>query len=592
MQVKWFLGGAAAALVVGGATFGVSSTQDSGEIAFLNPLMVSNSACGKSADAAQKRRAFFIRMASAFAEEAGGEKSIATTRTIPLANVGYDITANDEAQKLFDAGVAHMWNFNHGAAIDVFKLAQAADPDCAMCFYGEALAYGPNINAPMGDEAVAPAWAALRQARNLAGNASTKEQALIEALSKRYGPDPLVDRSTLDLAFAEAMDEVARQYPDDDFILTLAAEANMDTQAWDYWMSDGRTPKGRTDKTISLIETVLARNPQYIAAGHLYIHITEATDNPYRALDFANYLDDLSPGLGHLIHMPSHTYFRIGKFKESIAANIDAVASDEEFLASGEAAMLYEFGYYVHNVHFLLMSAFMAGDEATALDMAQKLDAKLPVEMAVAVPFAQPIKAAPYYIWARFAEPAEVLALEAPEGAPFLEAAWRYARGEAYARIGDADKVRGEAEAISKLMAEADLSGLLAANIPAPDVMKISHLTLQGRAAALGGDYDSAIEAFAEATATQENIPYTEPPFWYYPVKQTLAAMVLKKGETERAEQLFLETLAEYPNNGWVLYGLAESYSAQGDKQAKKFAERMMQDAWSGKKGALTLSKL
>ena len=402
--------------------------------------------------------------------------------------------------------------------------------------------------------------------------------------AERYAAKPVADRSALDAAFADAMDKVALAYPDDDFILALAAEANMDTQPWDYWQADGRTPKGRAARTISLIETVLARNPDYQPAIHLYIHMTEATDNPYRAVAYADKLAKLSPSLGHLIHMPSHTYARVGRFKDSIDTNINAVASDETFLANSDPSPLYQYGYYVHNVHFVMTSAQMAGDKDTALAMAKKLDAKLPAEMAVAVPFAQPIKVAPYFAMVQFAAPEEILALEAPgEETPFMQAAWHYARGEAFAMMGDAEKARGEAEAISQIRATADFSGLVDNLVPAPDVLKIEQLTVTARAAALDGDLSTAIAAMEEAVATQEGLNYTEPPYWYYPAKQTLAAMVLRSGDAERAEQLFIETLAELPNNGWSYVGLAEAYKAQGDKNARKYAEGLMKSAWIGK---------
>ncbi|HNS85275.1 MAG TPA: hypothetical protein PKH09_00150 [Parvularculaceae bacterium] len=586
MRAVYFVGAAAAALTVGFGGFEIAK-KDEG-VPFVNPLSIVRSACGKDPAAALKRRIYFQSIGAAYAATLSDDPSAADpaeARMRPVPGIGYDVTTtNDKAQSYFDAGLAHMWNFNHGEAVNEFKAAQAEDPDCAMCYWAEAFALGPNINAPMSEEAVAPAYAAIQKALSLKDKASEKERALIAALAKRYSKAPPADRSALDAAFADAMDKVANAYPDDDFILSLAAEANMDTQPWDYWLADGRTPKGRADRTLSLIETVLARHPNYQPAIHLYIHMTEATTNPYRAEKYADDLARLSPTLGHLIHMPSHTYARVGRFKDSIETNLNAVAADETFLDNSDPSPLYQYGYYVHNVHFVMTSAQMAGDKETALAMAKKLDAKLPAEMAVAVPFAQPIKVAPYFAMVQFAEPQEILALEAPgEEVPFMQAAWHYARGEAFAMMGDAGKARSEAEAISDILANADLSGLVENLVPAPDVLKIEYLTVTARAAAADGDLDTAIEAMEEAVATQEGLNYTEPPYWYYPAKQTLAAFVLRKGEVERAEQLFIETLAELPNNGWSYVGLAEAYKAQGDKNARKYAESLMKAAWIGK---------
>jgi tetratricopeptide (TPR) repeat protein len=216
--------------------------------------------------------------------------------------------------------------------------------------------------------------------------------------------------------------------------------------------------------------------------------------------------------------------------------------------------------------------------------MAKKLDAKIPVDMAIAVPLAAPIKAAPYYALAQFAAPAEVLALEAPGAeAPFLQAAWRYARGEAYSRLGDAASARKEAGEIEAILKEEDFKFLIDNLIPAPDILKIQHRTVLARASAAEGDLPKAIALMEEAVALQKGLNYTEPPYWYYPAKQTLAAMVLKNGDAERAEQLFVEALSEIPNNGWAYFGLAEAYGAQKEKAAKKYAVSLMKGAWLGK---------
>jgi tetratricopeptide (TPR) repeat protein len=453
-----------------------------------------------------------------------------------------------------------------------------------MCYWGEAFALGPNINLPMAPEANAPAYAASRSAFDRKAGASEKERALIDALQVRYAKKPPADRKAQDSAFADAMAIVAASFPDDPFIASTAAEANMDTQPWNYWETDGRTPKGRAGRTLALLEGVLARNADYHPAIHLYIHATEATTNPFRAVPYADRLAARSPGLGHLIHMPSHTYARIGRYKQSMDLNIEAVKADEATLALGPQSPMFEFGYYVHNVHFVMTSAQMAGDRETALAMAKKLDAKIPVDMAIAVPLAAPIKAAPYYAMAQFAAPGDILALEAPGAeAPFLQAAWHYARGEAFARLGDSVKARGEAAAIATILKEEDFAVLVENLIPAPDILKIQHRTVLARAAAAEGDIATAIGLMEEAVALQKGLNYTEPPYWYYPAKQTLAAMALREGDAERAEQLFIESLSETPNNGWAYFGLAEAYGAQVDKAAKKYAVSLMKGAWLGK---------
>jgi tetratricopeptide (TPR) repeat protein len=591
MKSKFYLGAAAAVIALAGV--GLELTRNGEGVPFIDPMIIASAICGDNA--MQQRQAFFLKLARAYAEGAPATPVASAAAPQQVGTIAYKITTSSPAaQAHFNMGLAYMWNFNHGAAIESFKAAQAADPQCAMCFWGESLALGPNINLPMADEAVAPAFAAVKKAISLKGNGNAKEQALITALGYRYQQKPVADRSKLDAAFADQMDKVALQFPDDDFIATLAAEANMDTQPWDYWQADKRTEKGRTSRTLSLIEGVLARNPDHQAAIHLYIHVTENTRDPYRAVKYADKLAALSPGLGHLIHMPAHTYFKIGRFKESLDLNVVAAKADEAFFAANSnPSPMYKYGYYTHNVHFVMTSAQMSGDGPTALAMADKLDTALPKEMAIAVPFSQPIKAAPLYARAQYADPAAILALEDPGAElPFLQGAWRYARGEAYAKQGDAAKARAEADAIAELLAKADLKTVEQFNIPATSILKIERLTVLARAAAVEGDHDEAVEAMEEVVALQEGLNYTEPPYWYYPAKQTLAAMVLRQGDAERAEQLFIEALAEAPNNGWVLYGLSEAYKAQKDKAGSKYASGLFKNAWAGDGKAVTLAKL
>lgn len=590
-----FLGGAAACLALTGISISTDNAIDPVDAApFLTPTMIANSACSDD-NGRGGRRAFFIRTARAIAETLPTASDPPAMPPADLGAIAYTITTdNPEAQAWFNVGLAHTQNFNHGEAVNAFIRAQELDPDCAMCFWGEAFARGPNINAPMMDEDVAPAFAATRQAIALRDKASEREAALITALGYRYEGAPLADRSKLDNAFADEMDKVAIAYPDDDLVAALAAEANMDTQPWDYWEADDRTPKGRTARTLSLLEGVLARSPENAAAIHLYIHITEATNDPYRAAPYADVLADITPGLGHLIHMPSHVYYRIGRFKQSLDHNMKAVAVDQQFVENHDAHPMYEFGYFTHNIHFAMTSAMMIGDGEAALSMAELLDEKLPESMAVAVPFAQPIKASPYYAMVMFAEPSNILNTDSPpDDIPFLKASWHYARGEAFAKLGDADGAYREMEAIAEIIANGDFSALEAADIPAVDILRISQLTVAARAAALEEKYDTAIEAMTEAVSLQEGLRYTEPPFWYYPAKQTLAAMVLQGGDAERAEQLFLESLTYSPNNAWVLYGLSEAYKAEGDKSAAKYAAGMFKKAWGGeKKPKLSLAQL
>ncbi|WP_031555082.1 hypothetical protein [Parvularcula oceani] len=579
MKGKLLLSGGAMAL----AALGVSAERRSAEaVPFLPPVLTAQSLCGP--DGIAKRQAYFLRMARAYAGDDEKKPAVASLRPDTIEPLARKITTEHEvAQEGFDLGLAYMIGFNHGEAIQAFRAAQEADPGCAMCYWGEALALGPHINAQMPPEDGERAYAALQEAERLASGASEKERQLIAALATRYAQDPAAERAPLDGAYADAMDRVARAYPEDDLIAVLAAEANMDTQPWDYWAANGREPKGRTARTLELLETVLARNPDYTPAIHLYIHAVEASTDPDRAATHADRLAELATDLGHLVHMPTHIYYRLGRWEQSLDRNIDAVAADEAYMAATDVGDLYAYGYYPHNVHFALTSAQMAGAKKDGMKMAEKLDAVVPIEMAATIPLAQPIKAAPIFAVVQFGDPGAMLALEDPgDAAPLVKGAWHYARGEGYARSGEPEKAMAEARKIAALAGRPETRALIEADVPGPDILRIAELTVKARAHAAGGDYAAAIPLMEEAAELQESLPYMEPPYWYYPAKQTLAAMVLQAGEHERAERLFLASLAESPNNAWALAGLHETYKASGDRAAARYARALFKEAWMG----------
>jgi tetratricopeptide (TPR) repeat protein len=228
-----------------------------------------------------------------------------TAITFPIS------TKNSLAQRYFDQGLLLGYGFNHAEARRSFRAAQELDPSCAMCFWGEALVLGPNINAAMDPGVNEAAIAAVRKAQALAAKASVPEKALIEALSLRYSADPKTQRASLDQAYADAMVQVAARFPDNLDIATLAAEALMDLSPWDYWQAGGAEPKGRTAEIVALLEKVLAKNPEHPGAIHFYIHAVEASNRPERAEPYADRLARMDLGAGHIVHMPSHIYYRV-----------------------------------------------------------------------------------------------------------------------------------------------------------------------------------------------------------------------------------------------------------------------------------------
>ncbi len=512
-----------------------------------------------------------------------------------LGSVTYPVTtSNAQAQKFFDQGLRLAYAFNHDEARRAFRKAQRLDPDCAMCAWGEALVLGPNINLPMPEDAVPLAYAAARKAQALAAKASPREQALIAALATRYVQDAKADRVPLEAAYAAAMAKVAAQYPDDNDIAVLYAEALMDVSPWDYWQPGGKEPNPQSAAIVPTLERVLARDPSHIGALHYYIHAVEASDRPQRAEPHADRLRGAVPGAGHLVHMPSHIFFRVGRYLDALADNKTAAAVDESYLAATKAPMgVYRLGYYPHNVHFVMASAQMSGDGPTVIGAAEKLRAIIPDEVARGIAMVQPVKAAPYFAHAQFSPPATILALPDPgDGIPYVKAMWHFARGIAQVGRRDFAAAAAEADAIAALERSADFSLLTVVGIPAHDVLKLARTSIAARAAQAQGDTAAAIARFAEAAALQDALPYMEPPYWYYPVRQSLGAALLQAGRLDEAEEQFRRALERAPNNGWSYFGLAELYKARGDRDSAARAEAELAKTWIGDRGLLTLSNL
>ena len=513
-----------------------------------------------------------------------------------LGNLHFPITTSSpEAQGYFDQGLRLAYGFNHAEARRAFHHAQQLDPGCALCYWGEALVLGPNINAPMAPDALGPALLALGKAKGVT-NVSDKERALIDALAARYSSDPQAQRPALDVAYAEAMMAVAERFPDDVEIAVLTAEALMDTQPWDYWQfnDDGTTTaKGRTEQMIAMLEGVLASNPDHAGAIHLYIHMVEASDKPERAEPYADRLAAQMPGAGHIVHMPSHIYNRIGRYVDSIQINKDAVVADEAFLAKADGAGFYQGTYYPHNVHYVLTSAQMAGDGKTTIAFADKLAGVIDDEIASTVAWVQPIKAAPYFAHAQYSAPDRVLALPDPgDRFPYIKGAWHYARGVAYAAMGEAKLATDEANAAYEIATKADLSFLVDNYVPGDQLLEIAHYVVLGRIAQQQGDYEAAVEQFKKAALIEDLMPYMEPPYWYYPVRQSLGAALLQAGRAEAAAEAFETSLQRVPNNGWAIYGLAEAQKAMGDAAGAKASEAALAKAWIGPRALLDISKL
>jgi tetratricopeptide (TPR) repeat protein len=340
-------------------------------------------------------------------------------------------------------------------------------------------------------------------------------------------------------------------------------------------------------------ERVLAQHPDHPGAIHLYIHLTEASTTPERAEPYANRLAALMPGAGHLVHMGSHTFFRVGRYQDSADTNKAAVKADEAYLARARVEGVYPYGYYPHNIHFVVASAQMSGDGQTALEYAQRLDNKIPDAIAQQVGWVQAIKTAPYFAHAQFSRPETILALPDPgDTFPFVKAMWHYARGVALAAQGSFEPAQREAAHIAEINQKADFSFLLAGAVPAPDLLRLARHVLQGRIALDQGQAEQASKEFQVAVSIQDTLAYMEPPYWYYPVRQSLGAALLATGRAAEAEQAFTQSLEQFPDNGWALYGLMHAQRAQHKEAAAQETEKRFKQVWAGDLATLTLGRL
>ena len=502
-------------------------------------------------------------------------------------------TSNRKAQDWFDQGVRLSFAFNHAEAQRAFREAQKLDPNCALCFWGEALILGPNINVPMMPEANPPALAALAKAVELSKAAPPRDRALIEALTKRYSADTKPVRADLDAAYAKAMGEVAKRFPNDDTVQVLYAEAMMDTQPWDYWEAGGAKAKGNGEAIVSTLEKVLERDPRHPGAIHFYIHAVEASTHPEKALPYARHLGVEMPGAGHVVHMPAHIYYRVGLYRDSLATNQRAMAVDEHYFSTSPSDPLYKSAYYTHNIHFLMVSAQMGGDGKTAIAAALKLDAALPLEAVRQFAILQPVKAAPYTTHAQFSDPDTILKLQAPpDDLVLVTTMYRYSRALAFAAKKDAPSAQKEIDALAKMESDADFKPFAEWGIPAKEIIQTARLVATGRLADAMGDLDGAAKAYDEAVFIQDTLAYMEPPYWYYPVRQSLAAVRLRQAKYDDAEKIFRESLSRVRNNAWALAGLAETYRRKGDAPAQKKTQQAFAKAWLGEQAGPAIERL
>ena len=482
----------------------------------------------------------------------------------------HPITTNNKyVQRYFDQGLTIDFAFNHAESARSFRAGQTLDPNCAMCFWGEALALGPNINVTsngsviMADQERLAAYEAIQKAVSLKNTVSEKERDFIDALATRYNGDTASPRGPLDLAYAEAMRELSNKYPEDDDAASLFAESLMNTMPWDYWI-DADSPKPLTVEAIEILEKVMARNPRHPMALHLYIHAVESSSQPERAEAAADILLDLVPGAGHLVHMPSHIYWRVGRYADASESNIMAAAVDEAYIAACNAQGFYPAAYYPHNIHFLWASSSMEGRSEIAIEAGEKVAKNVRLEMIDQFPGVEFFKTVPMLSLVQFGLWDRVLELDPPaERLEYANAIWHYARSVAYSNKGNIESAQKEQQMIESLKDTNDVLHLDSIYYPASMLLEIADSLALGEIAISNNDYQSAIQYFANAVSVQDALPYTEPPFWYYPTRLSLGKAYLLSDQADEAEAVFKENLKRYPRNGWALYGLIQALETQ-----------------------------
>jgi tetratricopeptide (TPR) repeat protein len=503
-------------------------------------------------------------------------------------------TADPDAQKYLDQGLIIDFAFNHAESVRSFRAAQRLDPECAMCYWGEALALGPNINVTsngkvvMSDEDRIAAYAAIQKALTLKDGATPRERDYIDALATRYNGDPSTAREPLDEAYADAMLLLYQKYPHDDDAASLFAESLMNTMPWDYWL-DADNPKPRTVEVIDALETVLARTPAHPMAIHLYIHAVEASSNPGRAESPADTLANLVPGAGHLVHMPAHIYWRVGRYHDASEANVRAAAVDESYIAQCNAQGFYPAMYYPHNIHFLWAASSMEGRSKVAIDAARRVAENVKLEMIDQFPGVEFFHTIPLLALTQFGLWDELLAEPQPRAdLEFSNGIWHYARATAFARKDDLESARAEHAKLVPLKEATDVHFLDSIYYPATSLLTIADALVLGEIAMAEGKLDAAVEHFRAAVDTQDQLPYTEPPFWYYPTRHSLGRAFLLKGDAAAAEEVYRKDLEDYPHNGWAMYGLIQSLNEQGKDSSEM--QQMFDKVWSQADVTLTAS--
>ncbi len=473
-----------------------------------------------------------------------------------LGDLEHRVSTEDAlAQQYFNQGLRLIFAFNHDEAIRAFRAAAVIDPNCAMAHWGIALALGPNYNLEADADRNEKACKALREAQRLAAGASPSDAAYIAALAKRYSESPDADRKALDRAYADAMRDLVRRYPDDLDAAVLFAESMMDLRPWDLWTFDGR-PQPGTREIVATLESVLKRNERHPGANHFYIHAVEASTSPQRGLASAQRLGDLMPGAGHMVHMPSHIYFRLGRYRQAVEANQRAVQADRKYIEEYRPEGVYPMMYYPHNIHFLWSALCFEGRSAEAISAATQVVGSLSDEMVQEMPMLEAFLPTRLYTLLLFEKWDDVLREKQPLAEfVFATGMWHYGQGLAQAGLGRTSDAEAHQAKLAEIIAATPEDKLVMRH-SALRLLRIAHSELAARLDAAAGRPDAALAQLHNAVLLQDGLQYDEPPPWYFPTRQALGAQLLAANRPADAETVYREDLRRHPENGRSLHGL------------------------------------
>ncbi len=492
-------------------------------------------------------------------------------------------TKNAQAQAFFDQGLRQIYAFNHAEAMRSFQRAGELDPKMAMAFWGIAEAVGPNYNDPASEDRFAQAHAAIEKAQALAADASESDKAYIDALAKRFPADPKSDLRDAAEQYRDAMRNLVKRFPDDLDAATLFAEAGMNLHPWGLWRPDGAPEEG-TEEIVATLESVIRREPNHLGAIHYYIHCVEASNSPERALAGANRLAELAPAAGHIVHMPAHIYIRTGDYEAALKTNQKAALADQAYIKGGTAEGMYPMMYYSHNLHFIAMAAAMNGNYLESRRGAQLLAANVGPHVKE-VPPLEGFMTVPLAVEVRFHKWSEILKAPQPDAAMKTATVfWHFARGLALAGTGKLD----EAEAEHKIVGDAqektspDAIFQMPINNKTKDILKIAENVLGAKISLTKNDMDATVNQLRAAVAVQDGLKYDEPQDWFYPVRESLGAVLLKIGDYAGAEEVFRADLERNPRNPRSLFGLEQALKAQDRNYDAGFVRKQFDANWKG----------